>query len=340
MSKTNRNPSRCVFIGNIAYDAPLEKLKQLFNEAGQVVNFRMVYDRETNKPKGYAFCEFIDEASAMAAMKNLDGRDFNGRKLRVDFADNNKINMPGEGEAPISSSGNIGSNISTPSPMMSNVGMGGMAMGGIPPRSDPRLGNQMVDMNPSMMMNTPMMTVPSSGSYDIMQDISQDPVMDALKQIPKQQLYECLLEMKELVQTNPDLARQILAQNPTLAVVILHIQYILEMISQPFVPMVMQQPNQMVMPSPQMQMQPPMSGMGMATDPRMNMDPRRAQPQQQPASSMPPPNSEIQAVLAGMTNEQKEQILNLNEATILTLNSAQQTQIRMIREYLQATRRM
>ncbi|KAG2392695.1 hypothetical protein C9374_011420 [Naegleria lovaniensis] len=335
MSKTNRNPSRCVFIGNIAYDAPLEKLKQLFNEAGTVVNFRMVYDRETNKPKGYAFCEFGDETSAMAAMKNLDGRDFNGRKLRVDFADNNKINMPGEGEAPISSSGNIGGGSTiTSGPMMTNVGMG------MPPRNDPRLGNQMVDMNPSMMMSTPMMTVPSSGSYDILQDISQDPVMDALKQIPKQQLYECLLEMKELVQTNPDLARQILAQNPTLAVVILHIQYILEMINQPFVPMVMQQPNQMVMPSPQMQMQPPMGGMGMATDPRMNIDPRRPPPQpQQPSSSMPP-NSEIQAILSGMTNEQKEQIMNLNEATILTLNSAQQTQIRMIREYLQAARRM
>ncbi|EFC49019.1 predicted protein, partial [Naegleria gruberi] len=87
MSKTNRTPSRCVFIGNIAYDASTDKLKQIFNEAGQVVNFRMVFDRETNKPKGYAFCEFIDEGSASNAMKTLDGRDFNGRKLRVDFAD-------------------------------------------------------------------------------------------------------------------------------------------------------------------------------------------------------------------------------------------------------------
>ncbi len=63
---------------------------------GQVVNFRMVYDNKTHKKKGYAFCEYVDESSAASAKRNLNDRDLNGRKLRVDFADNNQINIPSD----------------------------------------------------------------------------------------------------------------------------------------------------------------------------------------------------------------------------------------------------
>jgi cleavage stimulation factor subunit 2 len=54
---------RSVFVGNIPYDATEEKLKDIFNEVGPVVSFRLVYDRETGKPKGYGFCEFAGKDS-------------------------------------------------------------------------------------------------------------------------------------------------------------------------------------------------------------------------------------------------------------------------------------
>lgn len=44
-------------------------------------------DRETGKPKGYGFCEYADGATALSAMRNLNGYEINGRNLRVDFAD-------------------------------------------------------------------------------------------------------------------------------------------------------------------------------------------------------------------------------------------------------------
>ena len=48
--------------------------------------FRLVYDRETGKPKGYGFCEYQDVETAQSAMRNLNNHDFNGRPLRVGVA--------------------------------------------------------------------------------------------------------------------------------------------------------------------------------------------------------------------------------------------------------------
>lgn len=52
--------------------------------------FRLVVDRETGKPKGYGFCEYKDEETALSARRNLQGYEINGRQLRVDFAENDK----------------------------------------------------------------------------------------------------------------------------------------------------------------------------------------------------------------------------------------------------------
>ncbi|KAL6076070.1 hypothetical protein STEG23_025999, partial [Scotinomys teguina] len=76
--------------GNIPYEATEEQLKDIFSEVGPVVSFRLVYDRETGKPKGYGFCEYQDQETALSAMRNLNGREFSGRALRVDNAASEK----------------------------------------------------------------------------------------------------------------------------------------------------------------------------------------------------------------------------------------------------------
>lgn len=97
-------------MGNIPYEATEEKLKDIFNEVGPVISFkyseqffsltslnsnfffpksffnRLVYDRETGKPKGYGFCEYKDQETALSAMRNLNGYEIGGRTLRVDNA--------------------------------------------------------------------------------------------------------------------------------------------------------------------------------------------------------------------------------------------------------------
>ncbi|XP_022081731.1 cleavage stimulation factor subunit 2-like [Acanthaster planci] len=81
---------RSVFVGNIPYDATEEKLKDIFSEVGPVISFRLVYDRESGKPKGYGFCEYKDQETALSAMRNLNGYELNGRALRVDNAASEK----------------------------------------------------------------------------------------------------------------------------------------------------------------------------------------------------------------------------------------------------------
>ncbi|KAL3881279.1 hypothetical protein ACJMK2_027734 [Sinanodonta woodiana] len=93
--------ARSVFVGNIPYEATEEQLKDIFTQAGPVVSFRLVYDRETGKPKGYGFCEYQDLETAQSALRNLNNYDFNGRPLRVGVAagEQNKDDMQGMQQA-------------------------------------------------------------------------------------------------------------------------------------------------------------------------------------------------------------------------------------------------
>ena len=52
-----------------------------------------MYDRETGKPKGYGFCEYKDQETALSAMRNLNGFEIAGRTLRVDNACTEKSRM-------------------------------------------------------------------------------------------------------------------------------------------------------------------------------------------------------------------------------------------------------
>ena len=86
--KMSKQPSRVVFVGNIPYDFTETQITSIFAEVGPVVNFRIVFDRDTGKPKGYGFCTFPDYETAASAVRNLNNYDVGGRTLRVDYADN------------------------------------------------------------------------------------------------------------------------------------------------------------------------------------------------------------------------------------------------------------
>jgi RNA recognition motif-containing protein len=76
--------SRCVFVGNIPYDATEGQLVDLFREVGPVVSFNLECNKHTGASMGFGFCEFADSATAASARLNLNGRYFKGRTLRVD----------------------------------------------------------------------------------------------------------------------------------------------------------------------------------------------------------------------------------------------------------------
>lgn len=81
----NRNCS--VFVGNIPYDATEDELRAIFQKVGPVISFRLMYDKETRTPKGFGFCEYRDIETAYSCMRNLNDADYQGRPLRVDWAD-------------------------------------------------------------------------------------------------------------------------------------------------------------------------------------------------------------------------------------------------------------
>ncbi|PIO61881.1 hypothetical protein TELCIR_16579 [Teladorsagia circumcincta] len=75
-----------VYVGNLPYQTSEDAIRNYFSRAGQVANVRIPTDRETGRMKGFAFCEFADEAGARNAVNTLNGSDFGGRQLRVNLA--------------------------------------------------------------------------------------------------------------------------------------------------------------------------------------------------------------------------------------------------------------
>ncbi len=73
---------KTVFVGNLAFKANRDELRQLFERYGSVYSVRIMTDRITRRPRGFAFVE-MDEKAVAAAIKGLDGKEFYGRNLRV-----------------------------------------------------------------------------------------------------------------------------------------------------------------------------------------------------------------------------------------------------------------
>jgi len=72
-----------IYVGNLAYSTNDESLKEAFSAYGEVTSARVVTDRMTGRSKGFGFVEMPDRAQAQAAIDALNGKDIDGRALRV-----------------------------------------------------------------------------------------------------------------------------------------------------------------------------------------------------------------------------------------------------------------
>ena len=72
-----------LFVANFDKQTDEDDLQALFSNYGTVVDVSMFRDRETDEPLGYAFVEMPDDRKAERAIEYLDGRWWNGRKLKV-----------------------------------------------------------------------------------------------------------------------------------------------------------------------------------------------------------------------------------------------------------------
>jgi cold-inducible RNA-binding protein len=84
-----------LYVGNLPYDANEASLRQVFAQDGRVVDrVHLVLDRETQRPRGFAFVELATDDMARAAIAALDGKLFGTRQLRVTEAEERR---PGPG---------------------------------------------------------------------------------------------------------------------------------------------------------------------------------------------------------------------------------------------------
>jgi RNA recognition motif-containing protein len=80
-----------LYVGNLPYDTSEEGLKQAFGQDGrQVTTVHLVMDRETGRPRGFAFVEMANDDDAKKAIVAMDGADFGGRRLRVNEAEDRR----------------------------------------------------------------------------------------------------------------------------------------------------------------------------------------------------------------------------------------------------------
>ena len=75
-----------IYVGNLAYNATEGDITEVFSEYGAVSRVTVPTDRETGRPRGFAFVEMEKEADEDAAIEALDGAEWMGRELRVNKA--------------------------------------------------------------------------------------------------------------------------------------------------------------------------------------------------------------------------------------------------------------
>jgi cold-inducible RNA-binding protein len=75
-----------LFVGSLPYAVTDDDLADLFKEFGTVASAKVIFDRDTNRSKGFGFVEFEDDAAAKAAVDKLNNTQIQGRTIIVNEA--------------------------------------------------------------------------------------------------------------------------------------------------------------------------------------------------------------------------------------------------------------
>jgi cleavage stimulation factor subunit 2 len=178
------SPGRVIFIGNISFDLSEQQIMDVFKDIGPIHSFKLMFDRETGKPRGFAFCEYADMETANSAIRNLNGYEINGRVLKVDYADQD---VPVTGAA-ASASG--------------------------PTQQQPAAG-----FSPSLSATTagtPFLPMINTTQYTPLEAIN-----NTLSGLSNQQLHELLMHAKNLSLNDPAQAKAFLEANPPVSYALL-----------------------------------------------------------------------------------------------------------------------
>ena len=75
-----------LYVGNLSFDSTEDDLQDLFGRYGTVESVAVITDRETGRPRGFAFVELSESSAAQDAIRALDGTELGGRAIKVNEA--------------------------------------------------------------------------------------------------------------------------------------------------------------------------------------------------------------------------------------------------------------
>ncbi len=75
-----------LYVGNLSYNSTQESIRDLFAQAGEVVEVAIIMDRETGRSRGFGFVEMATDEGGKEAIKRFDGYTLDNRKLTVNEA--------------------------------------------------------------------------------------------------------------------------------------------------------------------------------------------------------------------------------------------------------------
>jgi len=84
-----------LYVGNLSYGTTKETLEKTFAQFGEVASVNVITDRQTGRPKGFAFIEMTTPEEADAAKAAMNGAELDGRTLNVDNAREQEQRRPG-----------------------------------------------------------------------------------------------------------------------------------------------------------------------------------------------------------------------------------------------------
>jgi len=257
-----------------------EQIIETLGRVGQVVNFRLVYDKETGRPKGFGFAEFSDGDAAASAVRNLNDYEMMGRKLRVDWSNDN------------------GAGDSAPATYAPPA----------PPNGQPE---------PAPVQHQTVLP-PLPPGKPLEPDLTcADAISRTLQTLPPSQLLDILTQMKGLVMTNPERAVELFHQAPQLAYALFQALLLLNLVDANVLKQVIEPaPGAQPAAAPQ---PPPQPAQPQQSYPSYPPQPVPTPPVQQPYAQPPPAAHPLLANMTPEQRQQYTAILQLTPDVIATL---------------------
>ena len=255
-----KNIQNSVLIQNLPHDSTERSLQSLFSdEIGDVVDLQIPSNTKTGKPFPFAACEFTDRALAESAVRNVNGREYKEKKVRIRLLEHAEFGRDG---CPLTTTGGQG----LQGDLLEGLEGGVLRVTVVTESEKRRRELQQLDLNsyhPSVPIGLTVAKAASSlmapaGAFSQPTD-GKGAAMDLLSKrigdLTPTQMFDVVRELKEMAEGDPVGTRNLLSANPQLCLAAFQCQLALGMVKVPMIAEEQQPPVGVVAPMMQQQQQ-------------------------------------------------------------------------------------